>query len=280
MNHPDQKKYFADIHSMPENELGGVPHNLSDTQEVLALREGESYDALMELARALCWQLRCRDAIEVYTKAIGLDPSRADAYRQRAAKYINTMQPEKAIADFQRSLELGCDRADTLYRLGIAYHLARQYEKAMESEAAAYPDFGDEMGIAAIFWHTMSAYKASAAPELLQYYRKDMNVGHHTAYRFAVSLAVGEISLDEALEQLKAEKSDLEYSMMAYGTAIYMEHKGLLPASDALLRDIVKRDGFWISYGYLAAWNDVITLSRAVDQRHVTTEPYPINSTH
>jgi len=257
MNHRDPKAYFADIHAMPEHELGGAPHNLSDTQEVLALREGKRYEALMELAHALCWQLRGRDAIEVYTKAIRLDPNRADAYRQRAAKFINTMQPEKAIADFRRSLELGCDRADTLYRLGIAYHLAGEYEKAMEAEALAYPDFNEEMGIAAIFWHTMSAYKSGAAPELLRCYRKDMDVGHHTAYRFAMSLAVGEISLEEAVEQLKAEESDLEYSMMAYGTAIYMEQKGMAPAAYALLKSIVKRDGFWISYGYLAAWNDV-----------------------
>ena len=257
MSHHESKKYFADVHAMPAHELGGVPHGLADTPEVLALREGKGYDDLMALARALCWQLRCRDAIEVYTKAVRLDPSRPDAYRQRAAKYINTMQPEKAIADFRRSLELGCDRADTLYRLGIAYHLAGEYEKAMAAEAEAYPCFGDEMGIAAIYWHTVSAYKGGAAPELLKFYHKDMDVGHHTAYRFAMSLAAGEISMEEALERLKAEKSDLEYSMMAYGAAIYMRRQGRTRDAEALLKSVVKRDGFWISYGYLAAWKDV-----------------------
>jgi thioredoxin-like negative regulator of GroEL len=84
-----------------------------------------------------------------------------------------------------------------------------------------------------------------------------MEVGHHTAYDFAMAVAAGYVDVDKALVRLKAEKDDLEYSIMAYGVAAVLKQDGRREEALELIREIVRRDGFWISYAYIAAWNDV-----------------------
>jgi hypothetical protein len=44
---------------------------------------------------------------------------------------------------------------------------------------------------------------------------------------------------------------------MAYGVAAVLKQDGHREEADELIREIVRRDGFWISYAYIAAWNDV-----------------------
>ncbi len=55
---------------------------------------------------------------------------------------------------------------------------------------------------------------------------------------------------------LQQEESDLEYSMLAYGSFLWLRSSGEEEAADKLLRSILPRDSFWISYAYIAAWND------------------------
>jgi len=248
--------YFDDIHSMPENELGGLPHGLADSPEVIALRGMDNYAGLMALGKALCRQLRYREAIEVYTRAIACNPAEPEAYRQRAARYLATLQPELAVEDFQRSLPFSFDKADTLYRMGIALYLAGRWEEAMEAQEKAYPCFDEEMGIAAMFWHTMSAFRSGREPVLLREFREGMEVGHHTAYELAMQLASGRISLEQTRQELQKIDADLEYAMAAYGSAVCAERMGETEIAAQLLDSVVRRDSFWICYGYLAAWND------------------------
>ena len=61
----------------------------------------------------------------------------------------------------------------------------------------------DEMGIAVLYWHTLSAVRTEKAPTLLKYYRPDMAVGHHTAYEKAMRVWSGTTPLAAALEMLE-----------------------------------------------------------------------------
>lgn len=249
--------YFDDRHAPAENQLGGKPYYMRDSEQVASHRAAKTYDELMELAAALNRQLRYREAAEVYTRAVELDPERPDAIRQRAARYLATLQREKAVADFERSLELGCERADTLYRLGIAYYLNGQYEQCMAAEAEAFPLFDEEMGIAAMYWNTLAALKAGREPELMkQSYYVGMKVGHHTAYDAVMMLATDHATMEETLQKLEAVNEDLEYAMMGYGTAMIARQRGLDELCGDLLYTVVKHDSFWIGYGYIAAWNE------------------------
>ena len=254
-------KYFADIHASAASQLGDALCTLEDTPEVTALRGTEDYDNLVSLGNALCYQMRFCEAIEVYTKAVKQNPDRMDAYRRRAARYLTTLQPDLAIQDFLRCRELGGDEGDLSYRLGICRYLTGEYGQAMEELERCYPLHGDEMGIAVIYWHTLSAWRAGEAPALLERsYHPGMEVGHHTAYELCMALASGNTALPAVMERLEHEESDLEYSMLSYGSAVYLAQQGEKAAADRLIRSIVERDGFWVSYAYLAAWNDTQSL--------------------
>ena len=247
------EKYFADVHASPASQLGSQPHGLTDTPEVASLRDAQTYGDLLALGKALCFHLRCREAVEVYSKAIALCPEDIRGYRQRAARYLTTLRPKPAIRDFHRCRELSGDAMDISYRLGLCRYYAGDYEGAMPELERCYPLCDEEMGIAVIYWHTLSAWRAGAQPVLLkQHYHPEMKVGHHRAYAFAMSAAAGHISMKDAMERLKTEADDLEFSIMAYGVAQQLEP----PEKEALTRQLLERDGFWISYAYLAAWND------------------------
>ena len=249
--------YFSDNHASAQSQFCNAEHGLSDSSEVLAARDADSFESYMQLANALCYQLRYREAIEIYTKAITADPNSLQAYRQRAARYLTTLQPSKAIEDFQHCIKLGGNIADISYRLGICHYLTGNYQKAMQELETCHPLFDEEMGIAAIFWHTLCAWRSKSFPALLATaYHPNMAVGHHTAYDFAMRTAAGYLSIDSAVEALNAQQDDLEFSIMAYGIYSFLMHCSAQEAAERLLKKIIERDSFWISYCYVAAWND------------------------
>ena len=86
-------KYFADVHASYKSQFENLPHGLTDTDEILACRTKlQTYETLLELADALCWQLRFREAIDALTQAIALEPERMEAYCKRGPKYLDTLQ--------------------------------------------------------------------------------------------------------------------------------------------------------------------------------------------
>lgn len=246
-------QFFADQHAGPESQLGHAPCSIPDSPQVAALRGAETVDELFALAKALNFQLRYRDALSVYDRILALEPENALAYRQRAPRLLNTLQPEKAAADLLKCRELGGDEADLSYRLGIAHYLSGDYPAAMAEEERCFPLVDEEMGVAAMFWHSMSALRCGRDPVLLRHYRPGMAVGHHTAYERATALLAGRLPREEMQTLLRWEKSDLEYSILAYGSSLRLRSLGEEEAAEALLRSILPRDSFWISYAYIAA---------------------------
>jgi len=249
-------EFFADIHATPDSQLRGTPCTVADTGEIAALRGKQNYESLLQLAQALSFQLRYREAAEVYTKAIALKPNDRKAYRLRAARYINSLRPSKAMADLLLCRELGGDLVDLSYRIGLCLYLMGRYQWAMEEFEAAHSHSDEEMGIALIYWHTLSAWRCGADPKLLKRYRPNMRVGHHTGYDKAMALAAGFTPWDDFKENLDRETEDLEFSIVAYGGCGYLAHRGKTEEAESLLKEIICRDSFWISYAYIAAWND------------------------
>ena len=80
-----------------------------------------------------------------------------------------------------------------------------------------------------------------------------MYVGHHTAYEKAMRVAAGYAELDEMLSELEAEPEELQYAMAAYGLMVLLESRGEQARAEALRGKILRRDGFWNCFSYLAA---------------------------
>ena len=256
-------KYFADIHAPHESQFQNLPHGLADTDEILACRaKPRTYENLLELADALCWQLRFREAIDVLTQAAALEPERMEAYRRRGPKYLDTLQFEQALADYTR-----CEQADGVsvmsrYRIGMAHYLMGQYDAAISAfaDSLAIAPQDDDMYIADVYWLVLSqlrAGKADAAQKILrQHYRPDMYVGHHTAYEKAMRAAAGYAQSEDILQALDAEPDDLQYAMTAYGLCVLLEAHGETEKAATLQKKLLARSGFWFCFSFLAAWRD------------------------
>ena len=249
-------KYFADVHASYKSQFQNLPHGLADTDEILTCRaKPQTYETLLELADALCWQLRFREAIDALTQAIALEPERMETYRKRGPKYLDTLQFEQALTDYTR-----CEQADGVsvmsrYRIGMAHYLMGKYGDAIcaFSDSLAIAPQDDDMYIADVYWLVLSqlrAGKADAAQKTLrQHYRPDM-------YEKAMRAAAGFASMEDMLAELDAEPDDLQFAMTAYGLCVLLETHGEIEKADALREKLLKRDGFWFCFSYLAAYHD------------------------
>lgn len=256
-------EYFDEVHASCETELNGQPCGIEDSEEVrlkraaaVRLQPQESYAAYIELGQALSGQLRYREAAEAYSMALLSKPDDLKALRLRAGRYLSTLQTEKAYADFEKCLLLGGDQLDVLYRLGLCDYYAGKYTEAMQWFETCFPIAEEEMGIAVIYWHTLSAYCSKSTASLLPSYHSEMKVGHHFAYEKAVRVCAGTSSADEMLQLLEKESEDLHYTITAYGISSYLRQVGRSAEGQKLLEAVCGRNGFWPCYAYLAAWND------------------------
>ena len=149
------------------------------------------------------------------------------------------------------------------YRIGMAHYLMGKYGDAIcaFSDSLAIAPQDDDMYIADVYWLVLSQLRAGQADEaqktFQQHYRPDMYVGHHTAYEKAMRVAAaGFAPMEDMLAELDAEEDDLQFAMMAYGLCVLLEAHSETEKADALREKLLKRDGFWFCFSYLAAYHD------------------------
>lgn len=256
-------KYFADVHASHESQLQNLPHGLlTRTKFSPAAQSRRRMKRFWSWRTLLCWQLRFREAIDALTQAIALEPERMEAYRKRGPKYLDTLQFEQALTDYTH-----CEQADGVsvmsrYRIGMAHYLMGKYGDAIcaFSDSLAIAPQDDDMYIADVYWLVLSQLRAGKADEaqktLQQHYRPDMYVGHHTAYEKAMRVAAGFAPMEDMLAELDAEPDDLQFAMTAYGLCVLLETHGEAEKADALREKLLKHDGFWFCFSYLAAYHD------------------------
>lgn len=244
---------FDELNAGIESQIMNLPAGIPDSLAVLQAKAlPDSVEKFCALGKAFSRQLRYREAIDAYTEGLKLEPENLPLLRLRAGRYLTTLQSNLAITDFEKCLSLGAEKLDCLYRIGLAYYYAGRYAQAMETFENCMPLCDEEMGIAVIYWHTLSAVRAEEAPTLLKYYRLDMAVGHHTAYKKAMQVWSGITPLSAMLQMLESEEDDLEYGITLYGLLLHPD----CIEKEHLSQNLLCRDGFWPSFAYLAAWND------------------------
>lgn len=244
---------FDALHAGIESQILNLPANIPDSQAVTQAKAlPDSIEKFLALGKAFSRQLRYREAIDAYTEGLKLEPENLPLLRLRAGRYLTTLQSNPAIADFEKSMSLGAERLDCLYRIGLAQYYAGRYEQAMGTFENCMPLCDEEMGIAVLYWHTLSAARTEKAPTLLKYYHPDMAVGHHTAYEKSMQVWSGISPLSAMLQMLESEEDDLEYGITLYGLLLHPD----CAEKEHLSQNLLCRDGFWPSFAYLTAWND------------------------
>ena len=250
-------QYCNDIHAGWKSQLGGAELEIDDSEEIKKARsQAKDYDGFLALGKALSWEFRYREAAEAYDQALNLKPDDLNALRLKAGRHLSTLHVALAEEELKHCLELGGDELDIRYRLGLCSFFMCNYDEALHQFSLCMPLCGDEMGIAAMYWHTLSAYRSKKDPILLKEYRPGMEVGHHTAYEKAMALCACFCSAESLEERLQNEPDDMEYAIMAYGLSEYYRARGNESKARALAESVLKRDGFWPCFAWLAAKND------------------------
>ena len=253
------KKYFSDIHALPSSQLGDEKDlTIDDENTILALNAVDSkrsYENLFQLANCYVKQLRYKRALETINEVLEIKPNDLKALRVRAIRHLTTLQVAKALDDFTYLDNNGFSE-DLSYQLGLSYFYLSRYEEALVYFEKCFTLSTDEMKVACIYWHTIAAWRCGRSPSLLKEFKIGMDIGHHVGYDAALKLYTGVLSEDVYLMLLAEEPSDLEYSIFSYGYYAYLEKEKRSAEKDSVLNDILSRDSFWISFAYIAAYND------------------------
>lgn len=242
----------------PDSQLGNAPCTVEDTEEMFWLRESDDFQSRVALGNALVAQYRFRDAISAYRSALAIRGDDKAVYSRLGGSYLTIRCFPEAKACYTRALELGAAPGSIAFPMGVWHYLKGEYAAAAEQFSACLP-CGDELAIAVIYWHTLSCYQAGAAPELLSAYRREMDVGHHTAYQLAVAVFCGDVLWEDAAARAEQDPSDLNACIVLYGICGYLRAVGQPEASVPLLSLLLARSSCWPCISYLAAWNDAHT---------------------
>ncbi len=259
-------KYFSDIYDTKESQIFREKSEIEDTEDIIeakreVLNNLTNYDSYIKLGKAFNYHLRYREAIEAFTEAICLNPDKYDGYRARAIRYLNTFQFDKAFEDFKYCYGYDENSLDILYRLGLTEYLRKNYDEAYYYfyKALNLDDINDEMLVAVIYWGALTAMRMTSNERFkifISRYNKNMDVGHHTAYKMIAEVFIKCKTVEEVLENMKIEEDDLEYSIVMYGIYNILINDGRMEDGEECLDDLLKRDYFWAGFAYLAALND------------------------
>ncbi len=161
-----------------------------------------------------------KQAIEVYQKAIELNPKYSPTYNNLGIAYVHLMQYEDAAGAFQKAIALNSEYDQAYYNLGFTHANLMQYEDAIAAykkglelnpeDSQAYNNLGFAYAILTQYEDAIAAYKKAL----------EFNPENSRAYfnLFELELMTqGKLgkSLKQQFEQLFTETADLiEYKML------------------------------------------------------------------
>ena len=230
-----------------ESQLNNIPCDIEDTEEMFWLRESDDYQSKVKLGNLLAAQYRFKEAAQAYETAASIKSTEPTLFLSLGGSYLTLFKYDEALLAYEKAMSLGASAKALAYPLGILHYLKQDYHKACEYFLQCLP-CGGEMKIAIIYWHTLASYLAGTTPTLLDEFTEDMDVGHHTAYKKAVSVFKTNDEPDCSSD------NDLDKAIILYGLCIYYNHIGNNEKSSAILDEALKCDSVWPCVSYLAAY--------------------------
>lgn len=90
------------------------------------------YGELLKMGMALDAQNRYDDAIQKYSQAIMVNPSRYEAYSAMGDAYLKQQNDNLAIENYEKSLKINPNQPMVIYNLGVAYSNNNENSKAID----------------------------------------------------------------------------------------------------------------------------------------------------
>lgn len=224
---------------------------VEDTEEMFWLRESDDYQSCVALGNALAAQYRFKDAIDAYEKARSIKADEDMLYIRIGGANLTLFRFSEAKKNYEKALSYGASEKSLSFPIGLWHYLSEEYEQAAVFFKKCLPCNG-EMKIAAIYWHTLAAFRGNLFPELLEDYQSGMDVGHHIAYQMAVSVFIGECEWN----QITSFQNELDKAIYFYGLSVYLEHLEKREKANEYKDEVLKNSSVWPCVSYLAAWND------------------------
>ncbi len=235
-------------------------------------------DNIIWLGRRIAYTGDYRGAIEVFSEGIGKHPDDARMYRHRGHRYLSIREFDRAVADFNRAMELIEGTEDEVepdgapnpagipvstlhtniwYHLGLAHYLKGELEDAIRIYEIARPNIpNDDMRVAFTHWHYMSLRlldRDAEARDVLEPIREDMNVIESMPYHQLCLMYKGESESGTVLgSNITAAGGD---SAM-YGIANWHYYNGRPDEAKAGFEEMIEKSG-WASFGRIAAESDL-----------------------
>ncbi|MFC1563624.1 tetratricopeptide repeat protein [candidate division KSB1 bacterium] len=232
-----------------DGELESDPQNIS-----LLHRKGLALDELR----------RFKEAIEVYSNCVTLDPGSSLYLRRRGHRYINIRQFEKAVIDLENASSIHkFEKADNLnytdnlnwaiwYYLGLAYYLQGDFDKALQPFRNSYTYSADNVSLlASTNWVHNTLRRLNRVEEakmILEPIREGM--GFEGNYYKNILVYKG---LKTESETFNIEEAKLfELGTVGYGMAVWRLVNGDREGAVRIFRKIVEGES-WHANGFMAA---------------------------
>jgi tetratricopeptide (TPR) repeat protein len=236
----------------------------------------EDVDALIWMGRRTAYLGRYRDAIEIYTRAMGLHPDDARLYRHRGHRYVSVRELDNALVDFRRAAELTQGQPDEIepdglpneagiptstlqfniwYHLGLALYLKGDFEAAAEAyatcaEVSEHPD----SKVATAYWRTMTLRRLGREAEaraVMAEITPDMEVIESGGYLDLILLHKGERSVEDILGP--PEEVTLASTTGAYGVGAWYLIEGNREEAHRIFQRVLTGVDQWAAFGFIAA---------------------------
>ncbi len=175
-----------------ESQLGDDICTVEDTEEIFWLKTSDDYQSKVKAGDLLVRQYRFKDAIKEYQNACRIKQNDFMLYIKLGGAYLILFKFDEAESCYNSALEYGVKEENVAFYFDIMNFLKGNYSGAISHFERTNVNNG-EMLISVIYWHTVASFRNGSNPSFLNKYSENMEVGHHTAYKAAVSLFADEI---------------------------------------------------------------------------------------
>lgn len=245
-------------------------------------KASDDADALIWYGRRTAYLGQFQDAIAIYTTGTEKFPQDARMYRHRGHRYISTRQYDKAIADFEKAVELiegtedqvepdgqpnarnipiGSLHGNIWYHLGLAYYLQNDMENALRAyDNRSVTVRYDDNVVSGGHWLYMILRRldrADDADAAIEKVSNDMDVIENTSYFKMCLFYKGLLSEEELQPDGSSSASDdvLTYSVWNWYLYDQQDTAKARPYFEKILEN-----GNPFSFAYLAAESDWVRL--------------------
>lgn len=242
------------------------------------LEDPNDAEALIWYGRRTAYLGKYDDAITIFSTGIQLHPQDARMYRHRGHRFISTRQYDKAIADFEKAVDLIKNQKDQIepdglpnskniplttlhgniwYHLGLAYYLKNDMDKALEafSNRSVTEKYDDNIvsGGHWLFMILSRQGKFKEAKAAISEVHKDMDIIENFSYH-QMCLFYNEL-IPESELKIDDPKSSAS-NVLSYGLGnwyLYKKHDTLRAKR---YYEQLLENGNRFSFAYLAAESD------------------------